>query len=90
MEKPDCGPPHFGEPSGMTQPGEPVMSTQPTVQQRTIVTDIEIPFGRMVVFLIKLGLAAIPALIILWLITALLMATFGMLFGFGWWMHRPV
>ena len=67
------------------------MSTQPVSQeQRTIVTDVEIPFGRMVVFLIKLGLAAIPALIILWLITALLMATFGMLFGFGWWMHRPI
>jgi hypothetical protein len=64
------------------------MSTTPTYQeQRTILTDIDIPFGRLVVFFIKAGLAAIPATIIIWLIIMVLMVPFGMLFGWGW-MHR--
>jgi hypothetical protein len=67
------------------------MSTQPSLhEQRTVVTDIDIPFGRLVVFLLKVGLASIPAVIILWLIVWLIMIVFGMLFGFGWWMHRPL
>jgi hypothetical protein len=66
------------------------MSTQPSLQeQRTVLSDIDIPFGRMVVFFIKAGLAAIPATIIIWLIVMLLMVPFGMLFGFGW-MHRSM
>ncbi|MCZ7657944.1 MAG: hypothetical protein M5U07_08810 [Xanthobacteraceae bacterium] len=66
------------------------MSTQPPVpEQRTVLTDIDIPFGRLVVFFIKVGLAAIPAAIILWLIMWVIVMVFGMLFGFGWWMHRP-
>lgn len=32
---------------------------------RTIITDVHIPFGSMIVLLLKLALAAIPALLIL-------------------------
>jgi hypothetical protein len=66
------------------------MSTQPSLHEpRTVLTDIDIPFGRLVVFFIKAGLAAIPATIIIWLIVMLLMVPFGMLFGWSW-MHRPI
>jgi hypothetical protein len=33
--------------------------------QRTTLTDIDIPFGRLIVIFIKFGLAAIPAAIVL-------------------------
>ena len=66
------------------------MSTQPSLQeQRTVLSDIDIPFGRLVVFFIKAGLAAIPATIIIWLIVMLLMIPFSLLFGVGW-MHRSI
>jgi len=34
-------------------------------KQRVVVTDVQIPFGSMVVLLVKWALAAIPAMIIL-------------------------
>ncbi|MBX6425665.1 MAG: hypothetical protein IRZ09_07065 [Variibacter sp.] len=71
------------------------MSTQGTVpseqrlpsEQRTILTDIDVPFGRLVMFFIKASLAAIPAVIIVWLILMIVGAILGAIFGFGWWMH---
>jgi hypothetical protein len=36
--------------------------------QRVVVTDVEMPFGSMVIFMVKWALAAIPALVILTLI----------------------
>lgn len=45
------------------------------------VTDIDIPFGRLVVIFIKFGLAAIPAAIIVSLVVTLVMAALAGLFG---------
>ena len=39
--------------------------------QRVVVTDIHMPFGSMIVFMVKWALASIPALLILTLIAAL-------------------
>ena len=48
---------------------------------RATVTDIDIPFVRLVVIFIKWGLAAIPAAIIVSVILSIVMAIFGGLFG---------
>jgi ABC-type Na+ efflux pump permease subunit len=50
-------------------------------EQKVIVTDIRMPFGSMVVFLIKWAIASIPAVIILWFIMAILMLIFMTFFG---------
>jgi hypothetical protein len=39
--------------------------TEPTQPARVVVTDIHMQFGSMVALLVKLALAAIPALLIL-------------------------
>lgn len=44
-----------------------------------VVTDIAMPFGSMVVFMVKWAIAAIPALLILGLLTSVLSF---LLFGF--------
>jgi hypothetical protein len=44
------------------------MSDTPRDAGRTVITDIRIPFGRLVAIMVKLVLASIPALIIVWLI----------------------
>jgi hypothetical protein len=45
------------------------------------IKDIKMPFLSMVVFMVKWAIAAIPAIIILWTIAALLLALFGAFFG---------
>jgi hypothetical protein len=50
-------------------------------EQRVVVTDIRMPFGSMVVFLIKLAFAGIPALLILWFVFAMLMTILMFIFG---------
>jgi predicted membrane channel-forming protein YqfA (hemolysin III family) len=35
--------------------------------RNVVLTGIDVPFGQLVVYLIKLALAAIPALVVLWL-----------------------
>jgi hypothetical protein len=56
-------------------------------RQRVVVTDVKMPFTSMVVFLVKLAIAAIPALIILSvlgaLVTAILSALFQGMMGDG-------
>lgn len=47
----------------------------------TTITDIDIPFGRLVLIIIKVALAAIPAYFVLALILFAVMAVFGMFFG---------
>jgi hypothetical protein len=37
-----------------------------SVPQRISVVDFDMPFGRMIVFMIKWAFAAIPALVIIW------------------------
>ena len=54
--------------------------------QRIVVTDLRIPFLRLVVFFIKASLAAIPAAIVvalvIMLLTAIIAAVFGGSMGF--------
>ena len=50
-------------------------------ENRVVLTDIDISFGRLIVLFVKFGLAAIPAAIIVWLIMAVLIGLFGALFG---------
>lgn len=47
--------------------------------QNVVVTDIQMPFMSMVVFMVKWVIAAIPAMIILAMVGALFTAIFGSL-----------
>jgi hypothetical protein len=47
---------------------------------RVVVTDVKMPFVSMVVFLVKLAIAAIPAMIILTVIGAVITALTGAIF----------
>lgn len=49
-----------------------------------VVTDVQMPFGSMVIFMVKWALASIPAMIILMIVGAVLGSTLGaLLLGFG-------
>jgi hypothetical protein len=52
------------------QPPVPIQQANPSAfpraPQRISVVDFDVPFGRMVVFMIKWAFAAIPALIVIW------------------------
>jgi hypothetical protein len=68
------------------------MTTVPTSvpPQRFVVTDIDIPFWRLVVIMIKWALAAIPAAIVVTIIITIAVGMLGMLFGMSWlMMGRP-
>jgi ABC-type multidrug transport system permease subunit len=45
------------------------------------VTDIQMPFGSMVIFMIKWAIASIPAAIILFLIASIFAVVFGGIFS---------
>jgi len=47
------------------------------------ITDIKMPFWSMVMFMVKVAIASIPAIIILWIIFAVLAVIFGSIFGGG-------
>jgi hypothetical protein len=68
------------------------MATQPTHApgERIVITDIDIPFWRLVVILVKWALAAIPATIVVMLIVMLVAAVFSGIFGLGMMMQRPI
>jgi hypothetical protein len=55
--------------------------------ERVTITDIDIPFGRLVAIFIKWALAAIPATIIVTLILMVVMGILGAIFGLGWMMR---
>ncbi|NIX76243.1 hypothetical protein [Microvirga terricola] len=55
----------------------------PEPSSRTVLTDIDIPFGSLVLFFVKAALAAIPATFIVALILAFIGWIFRLLFGFG-------
>ncbi len=57
------------------------MSATPGSPDRTVITDIDIPFGRLVLIMIKCVLAAIPALIAVWLIFFLIGLALSLIFG---------
>ncbi|MHA2204102.1 MAG: hypothetical protein ACW991_10475 [Candidatus Hodarchaeales archaeon] len=46
-----------------------------------VVTDIKMPFGSMVVFMVKWAVATIPAIIILTVIGSLIFAVLSWIFG---------
>jgi len=48
-----------------------------TDETRVVVTDIKMPFGSMVMFMVKWTLASIPALLILALVGVVLAGFFG-------------
>ena len=52
-------------------------------KNEVIVTDIQMPFGSMIVFMIKWVLASIPAMIILFLIFFIGTAVVAGIFGVG-------
>ena len=53
-------------------------------RREVIVTDIRIPFWSMVVLMVKWAIAAVPAVIILMLLGALISFALGMIPGVGW------
>ena len=53
-------------------------------RREVVVTDVKIPFWSMVMLMVKWAIAAIPAVIILIAIFALLGAVAGYMFGPGW------
>ena len=65
---------------------QPVYGSMP-IRHEVIVTDVKMPFGSMVVFIIKWTLASIPALLILAVLTAIfwgvLAGVLGSMVGFG-------
>ena len=48
-----------------------------TDERRVVVTDVDMPFGSMVQFMVKWALASIPAAIILMIVFAILGTIFG-------------
>ncbi|HHX98149.1 MAG TPA: hypothetical protein GX689_04785, partial [Lentisphaerae bacterium] len=46
-------------------------------EQRVTLTDVDIPFGRMVIIILKWMLASIPAVILLWIVVGLITLVFG-------------
>ncbi|WP_414473468.1 hypothetical protein [Microvirga sp. M2] len=56
------------------------MAEQPS---RTVLTDIDIPFGSLVLFFVKASLAVIPAAIIVGFILAVIGWILGAVFGVG-------
>ena len=54
-----------------------VSATQSNNTSKVIITDIKMPFGSMVEFMVKWAIASIPALIILFIIGFVVMAIFG-------------
>ena len=72
-------PPAYGPGPPLPPPHLPAVAAPAAVSQArpVVVTDINIPFGSMVVFMVKWALAAIPAVIILILIFLILSAVTG-------------
>jgi hypothetical protein len=49
--------------------------------RNVVVTDIKMPFGSMVIFLVKLALASIPALLIIYAVMFAFVLILALLFG---------
>lgn len=60
---------------------DPAVHTRPAGDGRVVITGVQIPFGDLVVLIIKLVLASIPAYIILFIIFLILGTIFGGLFA---------
>ncbi|NTU45480.1 MAG: hypothetical protein HGA99_08140 [Chlorobiaceae bacterium] len=55
--------------------------------ERVVVTDIRMPFWSMVLFMVKMVFASIPALIIFSAVISLIMTLLMTLFGTMWGFH---
>ena len=55
---------------------------------RIVISDIDIPFGRLVAFFVKAALAAIPAAIIVWVVLMAMWFVAAMIFGLAFWPRR--
>jgi len=53
------------------------------IDNRTVIKDIDIPFGRLVAIMLKFMLAAIPAMILFYMLCFGLILLFAVLFGGG-------
>lgn len=64
------------------------MSDMPAAPAPNVrIVDIDVPFGRLVLFFVKAGLALIPALFLIWAVLALVAFVFGGMFGIGFMEH---
>ncbi|MDQ4137023.1 MAG: hypothetical protein M3158_12635 [Pseudomonadota bacterium] len=59
-------------------------------QHRITISDIDIPFFRLVAFFVKATLAAIPAAIIVWFVIFLFWLVLAAIVGPGFWWQRPL
>ncbi len=64
------------------------MHEEEQASQRVVITDVNMPFSSMVVFLVKLALASIPALMIVWVVLVVFMMAFMALFGSVMGLHE--
>ena len=60
-------------------------AASPPALSRVSLTSVDVPFGRLVLFFVKAGLAAIPAMIILMLTIGAVGAALRGLFRIGFW-----
>jgi hypothetical protein len=63
-----------------TPEGRAMSDQSPVVPQRVTLTDIDIPFWRIVAIILKWSIASIPAIIIYFIILAAFSAVFGGIF----------
>ena len=61
--------------------GQPSQQRYQPAPQRISVVDFDMPFGRMVVFMIKWAFAAIPAIIVIWAVVFLALLLLTVFFG---------
>jgi hypothetical protein len=59
--------------------------TMPEPLHRITISDIDIPFFRLVAFFVKASLAAIPAALIVWIVIALFWLVLAAILGPGMW-----
>jgi hypothetical protein len=57
------------------------VGVRPVGDGRVVITGVQIPFGEMVMLILKLVLASIPAYIILFIIFAIISVIFGGVFA---------
>ena len=58
------------------------------LQHRITISDIDIPFGRLVAFFVKATLAAIPAAIIVWVVLMAMWFVMATISGIAFWPRR--
>jgi hypothetical protein len=73
-----------GAPAASTAASSPSARATDTPKAVSL-TDLDVPFGRLVLFFIKAGLAAIPAIILVMLTIGVVGALLRVLFRFGYW-----